>query len=129
MEGVPSWYGLCQAALCLSAGWAILSLYFRGVPVRQGSAAGEVHREAGILWLGVAVVIWGLVGLILLLPFQQVTLALRPFLSAANSASLLISASYLDYGPEALQRAREHPWWNATAIGGALAVAVGTLAL
>ena len=126
----PEWYASAQAAICLAAGWAILAMYFRGTPVRSGEAAPQPLRDPGLLWLGLAMAVWGLVGLLLLLPLDPgTTRALRPLLSSANSAFLLIAASHLDYGVEILQRARERPWWSRAALGGAFAVALLTLVL
>ncbi len=123
----PAWYALCQTTLCLAAGAAILSLWQRGAPLRIAEDT-QVERDDGLLWLGIGVTIWGVVGMVLLLPLDQ-TVSLRPFLSSANSACLLISASHLDYGPPSLQRARDWRGWKAAAIGGSLAVAVVTLIL
>lgn len=123
----PVWYALCQAALCLAAGAAILSLWQRGAPVRIAEDE-PIERDEGLLWLGIGVSIWGVIGLGLLLPLDG-TVSLRPFLSSANSACLLISASHLDYGLAPLQRAREWRGWKAAALGGSLAVAVLTLVL
>ena len=126
----PIWYAVAQGALCLSTAWAILALYARGTPVRQGEPAPAQARDAGLLWLGIAVALWGAVGGLLLLPLPEAAAqALRTLLSSANSACLLISASHLDYGPALLQRASEYRRWNHAALGGSLAVALLTLAL
>jgi hypothetical protein len=126
----PVWYAVAQGALCLSVAWAILALYLRGTPVRQGEPAPTPARDPGFLWLGAAVAIWGVTGGLLLLPLpggpEQ---ALRTVLSSANSACLLISASHLDYGPALLQRASDYPRWNQLALVGSLAVALVTIAL
>ena len=129
-EAAPEWYALAQATICLSSAWAILALYWRGTPVRQGEPAQRPTREPGLFWLGLAVALWGIVGLVLLLPLDSRTAqALRPLLSSANSACLLISASHLDYGAAILQRASSFPRWNHAAILGALVVALITLLL
>lgn len=126
----PTWYAVSQLASCLSAAWAILALYARGTPVRQGEPAPTPARDAGLLWLGLAVALWGVVGGLLLLPLPEGTSqGLRTVLSSANSACLLISASHLDYGPALLQRASDYPRWNQAAISGSLAVALLTIAL
>lgn len=130
MTPAPPWYALTQTVLCLSAGWAILSLYARGTPVRPDEPAETPVRDPGLLWLGLAVSIWGVVGAVLLLPLDSATAhALRPLLSCANSGCLLISASHLDYGPQFLQRARDWPHWRQGALLGSLGVAVLTVAL
>jgi hypothetical protein len=130
MPHPPAWYAVAQAALCLSAAWAILALYLRGTPVRQGEPAPRPARDAGLLWLGVAVALWGVTGGLLLLPLPEgPEQALRTVLSSANSACLLISASHLDYGPALLQRASDYPRWNQLALAGSLAVALVTIAL
>ncbi|HEX7840612.1 MAG TPA: hypothetical protein VF469_24200, partial [Kofleriaceae bacterium] len=67
----PVWYAVAQGVLCLSVAWAILALYFRGTPVRQGEPAPEPARDAGLGWLGVAVGIWGVTGGLLLLPLPD----------------------------------------------------------
>jgi hypothetical protein len=125
--GAPTWYALCQATLCAAAGAAILSLWWRGAPLRVAERE-PLERDPGLLWLGIGVAIWGVIGLELLVPWRG-ALALRTLLSSANSACLLISASHFDYGPRALQRAREWRGWTAAALGGSLAVALLTLAL
>jgi hypothetical protein len=126
----PTWYAVAQLASCLSAAWAILALYARGTPVRQGEPAPSPARDAGLLWLGLAVALWGVVGGLLLLPLSDgAAQALRTLLSSANSACLLISASHLDYGPALLQRASDYPRWNQAAMVGSLAVALVTIAL
>lgn len=126
----PVWYAVAQGALCLSAAWAILALYLRGTPVRQGEPAPSPARDAGLLWLGLAVALWGITGGLLLLPLPEgPEQALRTVLSSANSGCLLISASHLDYGPVLLQRASEYPRWNQLALVGSLAVALVTIAL
>ena len=129
-EAAPHWYAMSQAVVCLGAAWALLAMYRRGLPVRAGEAHAAPERDAGLLWLGWAVGIWGVTGLLLLLPLPSATAnALRPLLSSANSACLLISASHLDYGLEFLQRARDWRHWRLAAIVGSLAVALLTLAL
>jgi hypothetical protein len=126
----PIWYAVAQGTLCLSTAWAILALYARGTPVRQGEPAPAQARDAGLLWLGLAVAIWGVVGGLLLLPLPEgAAQALRTLLSSANSACLLISASHLDYGPTLLQRASEYRRWNHAALIGSLVVALITIAL
>ncbi len=129
-EAAPQWYALTQAAVCLGAAWAILAMYLRGSPVRAGEAPPLPSRDVSLLWLGLAVAVWGVTGLVLLLPMQSATAhALRPLLSCANSACLLISASHLDYGLAFLQRARDWPHWQKAALTGSAAVALSTLAL
>lgn len=126
----PVWYAVAQGALCVSVAWAILALYLRGTPVRQGEPAPTPARDAGALWMGLAVAIWGLTGGLLLLPVPDgPEQALRTLLSSANSGCLLISASHLDYGPVLLQRAAEYRRWNQLALVGSLAVALVTIAL
>jgi hypothetical protein len=126
----PVWYAVAQGALCLSAAWAILALYLRGTPVRQGEPAPSPARDTSLLWLGLAVAIWGATGGLLLLPLPEgLAQALRTVLSSANSGCLLISASHLDYGPAVLQRASDYPRWNQIALIGSLAVALVTIAL
>jgi hypothetical protein len=122
----PEWYALSQATMCLGAAWAILAMWGRGTPVRAGEPAPAVRRDRGLLWLGAGVAIWGVTGLVLLLPTAT---AMRPFLSSANSACLLLFASHLDYGPEILQRAREWRGWGLAATIGSLGVAAVTLTL
>ena len=81
----------------------VLALYLRGTPVRQGEPAPRPARDAGLLWLGADVALWGVTGGLLLLPLPEgLEQALRTVLSSANSACLLISASHLDYGPALL---------------------------
>ncbi len=129
-EAAPEWYALSQAAMCLGAAWAILAMWGRGTPVRAGEAASGPRRDVGLLWLGAAVGIWGVTGILLLTPTPVATAsALRPLLSSANSACLLLFASHLDYGPEPLQRAREWRGWGAAALLGSLGVALLTIAL
>ncbi|HEY0985631.1 MAG TPA: hypothetical protein VGD80_01215 [Kofleriaceae bacterium] len=126
----PVWYAVAQGALCFSVAWAILALYVRGTPVRQGEPAPLPARDAGPLWFGLAVAVWGVIGVLLLVPLPDgPEQTLRTVLSCVNSACLLISASHLDYGPVLLQRASEYPRWNQLALVGSLAVAVMTLAL
>src|SRR5262245_2635284 len=126
----PTWYAVAQAALCFSAAWAILALYARGTPIRQGEPAPAQVRDAGLLWLGLAVALWGAVGVLLLVPIPEgAAQAIRTVLSSANSGCLLISASHLDYGPSLLQRASDYPRWNQAALFGSLAVALATIAL
>ena len=130
MPHPPAWYAVAQGALCLSAAWAILALYLRGTPVRQGEPAPTPARDAGLLWLGLAVALWGVTGGLLLLPLPDgPEQAVRTVLSSANNACLLISASHLDYGPALLQRASDYPRWNQLALLGSLAVALVTIAL
>lgn len=130
MTPAPQWYALAQTAICLAAGWAILSLYARGTPIRPDEPTSAPVRDEGTLWLGLAVAIWGVVGLVLLLPLDSTTAqALRPLLSCANSGCLLISASHLDYGPELLQRARDWPHWRLAALLGSFGVAILTVVL
>ena len=125
----PEWYAICQAALCLGAAWAILSMYARGTPHRRDEP-GPAARDPGLLWLGLGVGVWGVVGVTLLWPLPPgADLVVRPLLSSANSACLLISASHLDYGPELLRRARDWPHWRRAAIAGSLLTAALTLAL
>jgi hypothetical protein len=127
---VPDWYAVAQGTLCLSVAWAILSLYLRGTPVRAGEPAPTPRHEPGLLWLGLAVAIWGAIGLLLLLPLSEARWQIvRTLLSSANNACLLISASQLDYGPPILQRASDYPRWNQLAIAGSLAVALITIGL
>ncbi len=129
-EHAPTWYAVAQGALCLSVAWAILALYVRGTPVRQGEPAPAPARDPGLFWLGAAVALWGVVGGLLLLPLpDSAAPAVRTVLSSANSACLLISASHLDYGPAWLQRASDYPRWKQAALVGSLAVALGTLVL
>jgi hypothetical protein len=126
----PTWYAVAQGVTCLSAAWAILAMYLRGTPVRQGEPVPAQDRDPGLGWLGLAVLIWGLVGLLLLLPLGEMPAqASRTLLSSANSACLLISASYLDYGPPILQRASDHPHYKPIAAAGSLVVALVTIAL
>lgn len=126
----PVWYAVAQGVTCLSAAWAILAMYLRGTPVRQGEPNPVQTRDPGLFWLGLAVGLWGLVGLLLLLPLGDMAAqASRTLLSSANSACLLISASYLDYGPEALQRASDHPHYKPIAAIGSLVVALFTIGL
>jgi hypothetical protein len=130
MPHPPAWYAVAQASLCLSAAWAILALYLRGTPVRPGEPAPTPARDAGLLWLGLAVALWGITGGLLLLPLPDgLEQALRTVLSSANNACLLISASHLDYGPALLQRASDYPRWNQLALAGSLVVALVTIAL
>lgn len=111
-------------------GVAILALYVRGTPVRQGEPAPAPARDPGLFWLGAAVALWGVVGGLLLLPLPDCAApALRTVLSSANSACLLISASHLDYGPTWLQRASDYPRWNQAALVGSFAVALLTIVL
>jgi hypothetical protein len=126
----PFWYATTQAAFCLTAAWALFAMYLRGTPVRAGEPPSAPARDPGLAWLAAAVAMWGVVALVLLLPLGGVARAvLRPLLSSANSACLLISASHLDYGPEILQAARAWRGWRiATAIV-ALGVALATVAL
>lgn len=129
-HAAPTWYAVAQGVTCLSAAWAILAMYLRGTPVRQGEPTPAQGRDPGLGWLGLAVLVWGLVGWLLLLPLgERAAQASRTLLSCANSACLLISASYLDYGPEVLQRASDHPHYKPIAGGGSLAVALVTIAL
>ena len=129
-EHAPIWYAVAQGALCLSAAWAILALYVRGTPVRQGEPVPAPARDPGLLWLGMAVALWGVVGGLLLLPLpERVLPAARTLLSSANSACLLISASHLDYGPGWLQRASDYPRWNHAALAGSLLVGLLTIVL
>src|SRR5262245_29208818 len=72
----PEWYALSQATMCLGAAWAILAMWGRGTPVRAGEPAPAVRRDRGLLWLGAGVAIWGVTGLVLLLPTAT---AMRPF--------------------------------------------------
>ncbi|MEZ4297729.1 MAG: hypothetical protein R3B70_22420 [Polyangiaceae bacterium] len=126
----PAWYAVAQGVTCLSAAWAIGAMYLRGTPVRQGEPVPAEDRDPGLGWLGLAVSIWGVVGLLLLLPLgDKAAQATRTLLSSANSACLLISASYLDYGPRILRRASEHPHYKPIALGGSLLVALVTIAL
>ena len=126
----PVWYAVAQGALCLSVAWAILALYLRGTPVRQGEPAPKPARDAGLLWFGIAVAIWAVTGGLLLLPLPDgPEQAVRTVLSSANSACLLISASHFDYGPALLQRAADYPRWNQLALVGSLAVALITIVL
>jgi hypothetical protein len=129
-ESAPQWYALSQATMCLGAAWAILAMWGRGTPVRAGEPSTAPGRDAGLLWLGAAVAIWGVTGVVLLVPAPPSTAhALRPLLSSANSACLLLFASHLDYGPEPLQRAREWRGWGPAALLGSLGVALLTIAL
>jgi hypothetical protein len=126
----PVWYAVAQGALCLSVAWAILALYLRGTPVRPGEPAPSPARDAGLLWLGLAVAVWGLTGALLLLRLPDgPEQAVRTVLSSVNNACLLISASHLDYGPPVLQRAAEYRRWNQLALIGSLSVAVVTIGL
>jgi hypothetical protein len=126
----PVWYAVAQGALCLSVAWAVLALYWRGPPVQQGEPAPTPARDAGLLWLGLAIAIWGIIGVLLLLHLpDSPEQALRTVLSSANSGCLLISASHLDYGPPWLQRASDYRRWNQLALIGSLAVALVTIAL
>jgi hypothetical protein len=126
----PAWYAVAQGALCFSVSWAILALYLRGTPVRPGEPAPMPVRDAGLLWLGLAVAVWGVTGVLLLVPLPEgPEQALRTVLSCVNSGCLLISASHFDYGPVLLQRASEYPRWNQLALVGSLVVALVTLAL
>jgi hypothetical protein len=130
MLHAPTWYAVAQVVLCLSAAWAILALYLRGTPVRPGEPAPTPARDSGLLWLGLAVALWGVTGGLLLLPLPEgLEQALRTVLSSANNACLLISASHLDYGPALLQRASDYPRWNQLALAGSGAVALVTIAL
>ena len=98
--------------------------------MRQGEPAPSPARDTSLLWLGLAVAIWGATGGLLLLPLpESPAQALRTVLSSANSGCLLISASHLDYGPAVLQRASDYPRWNQIALIGSLAVALVTIAL
>lgn len=125
----PTWYAVTQGAICFSAAWAILAMYRRGTPVRQGEPAPET-RDPGLFWMGLAVGLWGVVGWMLLLPLREgAAQASRTLLSSANSACLLISAAHLDYGPRVLQRARDDVRYKPAAIGGSLAVALLTILL
>lgn len=126
----PTWYAVAQAALCFSAAWAILALYVRGTPIRPGEPAPQQARDEGLLWLGLAVALWGAVGALLLFPIPEgIAQAIRTVISSANSGCLLISASHLDYGPSLLQRASDYPRWKQAALIGSLAVALATIAL
>lgn len=125
----PIWYSVAQGVTCLTAAWAIWAMYLRGTPVRQGEPERQ-GRDPGLGWLGGAVFLWGLVGLLLLLPIGETAAqATRTLLSSANSACLLISAAYLDYGPKLLQRASFHPLYKPIAMIGSLIVALVTIAL
>ncbi|TMQ05285.1 MAG: hypothetical protein E6J90_49540 [Deltaproteobacteria bacterium] len=126
----PVWYAVAQGALCLSVAWAILALYQRGTPIRQGEPAPTPARDEGALWMGIGVALWSVTGGLLLLPLPDgPAQALRTLLSSANSGCLLISASHLDYGPALLQRASDYRRWNQVALIGSLAIALVTLAL
>lgn len=126
----PNWYAVAQAALCFAVAWAILALYVRGTPIRPGEPAPAPARDAGLLWLGLAVALWGAVGGLLLLPIPEgASQTMRTVLSCANNGCLLISASHLDYGPSLLQRASDYPRWNQAALIGSFAVALATIAL
>ncbi|HMG20395.1 MAG TPA: hypothetical protein VK607_03725 [Kofleriaceae bacterium] len=126
----PVWYAVAQGSLCLSAAWAILALYLRGTPIRAGEPAPTPARDAGVLWVGLAIAIWGVTGALLLLPLPEgPEQAVRTVLSSANSGCLLISASHLDYGPAVLQRASEYRRWNQIALIGSLGVALVTIGL
>lgn len=129
-SAAPAWYAVAQGVTCLSAAWAILAMYLRGTPVRQGEPVPAQDRDPGLGWLGLAVLIWGLVGGVMLLPLGEMAAqASRTLLSSANSACLLISAAYLDYGPPILRRASDHPHYRPIAAALSLVVALVTIAL
>ncbi len=121
----PAWYFSSEALICLCAAAVLYSIYLRGDPGGQ--------RDPTWIWLGYAVLTWSVVGFIGWIYAQSSWFVVtRIIFSTLNSAFLLLTIGYFDYGDYGitgvigarLKRFAERPAWRKTVILLSLLVAV-----
>ena len=87
----PNWYFPAQACICLCGATVLYSFYMRGDPGGQ--------RDPTWLWLGNATLVWALIGMLGWAYSNSSWFVLTRIVSSTlNSAFLLLSIGYFDYG-------------------------------
>lgn len=109
----PNWYFPCQAFICLCGSSVLYSIYLRGDPGGR--------RDPTWRWLGNATLVWSLIGFIgWIYSYSTWFIVTRIVSSTLNSAFLLLSVGYFDYGDYGitghigarLKRLAESPAWR-----------------
>jgi hypothetical protein len=125
----PRWYFFSEALICLCGAAVLYSIYLRGDPGGQ--------RDPTWSWLGNAVLVWSAIGFIgWIYSRSSWFVVTRIIFSTLNSAFLLLSIGYFDYGDYGftgvigarLKRFEEKPAWRKSVILLSLLVAVVVIA-
>jgi len=87
--------------MCITAALVLWRVYQRGFINYSAPGAGRLRFDRGFLYLAIAVLAWGLVGVTLIFVDRMGAASgrmVRTGLSIANSTALIFAAAHLDYG-------------------------------
>ncbi len=114
MTGIPYppiWYSAAQAMLCFFGAILLFTLWQRGV------SFNGARRDPGLFYLSMAVLVWGLIGVGLVLrvcpwdwPLNHCMAAI--IASTMSNAFLLLAIAYFEYGPIEFKIAQDDWKWH-----------------
>jgi hypothetical protein len=127
----PDWYSAAQAGICLFSAILIFTLWQRALPgkEREPNEDAWLQRDPGMLYLGLAVLVWGLIALGMLLKACPSDWPLRecfPSLMAStlSHSCLLLASAYFEFGPIELKIAQDDWKWHVGVMFAAMLVAL-----
>lgn len=127
----PAWYSASQAGICLFSAILIFTLWQRGLPGKERRPHEDawVARDPGLLYLGLAVLVWGIIALGMLFRVCPPNWPLRecfPSLMAStlSHSLLLLASAYFEFGPMELKIAQDDWRWHIGIMFAAMLVAM-----
>lgn len=126
---IPSWYSSLQAILCFFGSILFFALWLREAKRRENKDGDEPKREPALIYLGMAILVWAILGLWLALsdsPTIDSVRLERTLSSTLNSALFLLAIAYFDYGPTTLKIFQRNWRWQIFVLASALVIAIIT---
>ncbi len=128
----PEWYSAAQAGICLFSAVLIFTLWQRGLPGKERKPHEDawMQRDPGMLYLGLAVLVWGVIALLSMLlktcppdwPLRQCFPNLMA--STLSHSCLLLASAYFEFGPIELKIAQDDWKWHVGVMFAAMLVAL-----
>ena len=96
---IPAWYSASQTIFCFFVAFLFFSLWFRQAKKIESKRIDEIRREPALLYLGMAIFVWGILGLWMALSASPTLGSVRlerTLSSTLNSALFLLAVAYFD---------------------------------
>jgi hypothetical protein len=119
----PTWYSASQAMICLLGALLLLTLW------QRSASSTRKPRDLGSFYLSMAILVWGLIGIGLVLRVCPPDWSLKRCLPAVMASTLsnsflLLAMAYFEYGPIEFKIAQDDWKWHFAVLSASIFIAL-----